>query len=112
MKSWVINGMECKKAEGNLQDVVIIVYWTRLAVEQSGGKEYSASVYGSYSCPAPNPNDFTPYPNLSKQQVDGWLDAGLNVTELDAGLDANIQYQINPPVVQMPLPWATPPVQP
>ena len=107
MKSWVINGMECKKAEGNLQDVVIIVFWTRLAVEQNGGKEYTASVYGSYSCPAPNPNDFTPYPNLSKQQVDGWLDAGLDVTALDASLDSNIQSQINPTTEQLPLPWGS-----
>lgn len=105
MKSWVINAMECQKAEGNLQDVVIIVFWTRLAVEQSGGKEYSASVYGSYAVPAPNPNDFTPYANLSKQQVDGWLDAGLPVAELDAGLDSNIQSQINPTTEQLPLPW-------
>jgi hypothetical protein len=107
MKSWVINGMECKIAEGNLQDVVIIVFWTRLAVEQNGGKEYSASVYGSYGVPAPNPNDFTPYPNLSKQQVDGWLDAGLDVTALDASLDSNIQSQINPTTEQLPLPWAS-----
>lgn len=107
MKSWVINGMECRPQEGNLQNVVIIVFWTRLAVEQSGGKEYTASVYGSYACPEPNPNNFTPYNDLLQQQVDGWLNAGLPVAEIDAGLDAQIQSQINPQVVQLPLPWAS-----
>ena len=107
MKAWQINGMECKVQEGNLQDVVIIVFWTRLATQQSGGKEYTASQYGSYACPAPNPSSFTPYNNLTQQQVEGWLNSGLDVTAIDATLDAQLQNQITPPVVQLPLPWGS-----
>jgi hypothetical protein len=69
-------------------------------------------VYGTLSVPTPSPEDFTPYPDLTFDQVCGWLDAGLDVVTIDANLAQQIENLINPPVVSLPLPWATPTPEP
>ena len=45
------------------------------------------------------------YPDLTFEQVCGWLDAGVDVEAEDAKLDANIANQIDPPVIVLPNPW-------
>jgi hypothetical protein len=37
-----------------------------------------------------------------------WLDAGLNVGEIDNNLEMVINDQINPPVIILPLPFQNP----
>ena len=108
MKQWVISAMECKPQEGELNDVVITMHWRRQATETVNDKEYFADVYGAYTCPMPE-GSFVPYPDLTKEQVEGWLESGLDVVSLDAALDAQIANQVNPPVVQLPLPWSRQP---
>ena len=56
-------------------------------------------------CQSPSETDFTAYPDLTYDQICSWLDAGLNVAELDADLDSQIENIINPPIVTLPLPW-------
>jgi hypothetical protein len=38
------------------------------------------------------------------------LDAGLDVPTIDAGLDTQIENIINPPIIVLPLPWASEPI--
>jgi hypothetical protein len=109
MKKWVISAMQCIPNEGSLKDVVVVIHWRRQATEIVNDKEYFADVYGAYTCPLPE-GTFTPYPDLTQEQVEGWLDAGLNVAELDATLDKQIENQVNPPIVQLPLPWSQQPI--
>lgn len=108
--NWVVSSMqEYPKTSDDLTDVVFIVNWRRTATEIVDDKTFYADTYGALSVPAPDPADFTPYPDLTFDQVCGWLDAGLDVTAIDAGLATQIEQQINPPVVTLPLPWASQP---
>lgn len=108
--NWVVSSMqEYPKTSDDLTDVVFIVNWRRTATEIVDDKTFYADTYGALSVPAPDPADFTPYPDLTFDQVCGWLDAGLDVTAIDAGLATQIEQQINPPVVSLPLPWASQP---
>lgn len=102
---WVISQMECKAQEGNLTDVVYVIHWRRNAVEVDGDKTYTAEVYSTVTMPNPDPANFTPYNELTKTQVEGWLDASLNVTSIDENLATQIANQKNPPIVTPPLPW-------
>lgn len=102
---WVISQMEEKPQEGSLTDVVAIVHWRRNATTIVDGKEYFASTFGAYSCPAPSPEDFTPYDEITEDQVYGWLDAGLDVASINLNLTAQLDQQINPPLIDLPLPW-------
>lgn len=101
---WVINQMDTKPTEDGLTDVVVVVHWTRTA--QDG--EINVSSYGTMGCQTPSETDFTAYPDLTYDQVCSWLNAGLDVTAIDLGLDQQIENIINPPIVVLPLPFENP----
>ena len=105
MKQWIISQLECKPKESDLSDVVIVCHWRRQAQETIEGKDYFADVYGSVGLPAPS-GEFTPYADLTFDQVCGWLQELLDVQALDANLDFQIAEQVNPKVIVLPLPWA------
>lgn len=98
---WSVYQLDTVPQEGNLMDVVITVHYGRTAVDG----EYTAYSYGTMGCQTPSETDFTAYPDLTFEQVCGWLDAGLPVESIDAGLQQDIDNQINPPVIVLPLPW-------
>jgi hypothetical protein len=105
---WIINQMDTKPTEDGLTNVVVVVNWTRSAISIVDNKEYYSSVYGTMPCATPSSTDFTAYPDLTYEQVCGWLDAGLPVDEIDANLDVQLENLINPPVIVLPLPFQNP----
>lgn len=108
MKYWYINQMSCVPQDGELVDFVITVDWNRLAKETINDKEYFASVYGSQSFSKDDVTNFIPYEDLTYEIVCGWLDSSLDTEALDLNLDAQIENQVNPPVITLPLPFVNP----
>ena len=113
--SWIIERLLVKRTEGSYTDVVITAYWRCNGTETTGTGDteqtYSGTCYGSCSF-APPTGSFTPYPDLQPEQVLGWCYAnGVDKTAIEANVTLQIQNQINPPVVVLPLPWL-PPVAP
>lgn len=108
MKQWYINAMDCKPNDDGYKDFVVVVHWTRLAKETINDKEYNASVYGTQSFSSADVVDFTPYDQLTYDEVCGWLDGAIDVTALDFNLDQQIENQVNPPIVTPPLPFVNP----
>ena len=104
MKNWVINQMDTIPKDGTLLDVDSVIHWSRIATQD----EIVVSSYGTMNCTTPSATDFTAYPDLTYEQVCGWLDAGLDVPTIDANLDKQIENIINPPIIVLPLPWANP----
>ena len=102
---WIISAMKCKIKEDNLSDVVILVHWRYNATSVVEEEEYFASTYGATSVPMPSGEDFTPYEDLTKDQVVGWLEAILDVPAMQLSLEANIELQINPINVTLPPPF-------
>jgi hypothetical protein len=110
--NWVISQMEEKPQEGSMLDVVTVIHWRRELNADIDGESYFTSTYGAYNCPTPSETDFTAYPDLTFEQVCGWLDAGAGVDEIDAALLVNVEKQINPPSVNLPFPWLPVPPTP
>jgi len=108
MKQWIINQMDCVPQDGDLTDFVVTVHWNRNATEVVNEKEYFAYVYGSQSFSKDDVTNFIPYEDLTYEIVCGWLDASLDVEALDLNLDAQIENQVNPPIVVLPLPFVNP----
>jgi len=108
---WSVSQMDTKPQEGNLIDVVVTVHWRRNAVAVDGDKTYYGDIYGAMGCATPSETDFTAYPDLTFEQVCGWLDAGNDVEALNANLDAQIENQINPPIIVLPNPWLPPTIE-
>ena len=105
---WIINQMDTKPTEDGLTDVVVTVHWTREGEQYVGGEPILVSCYGTMGCATPSSTDCTAYPDLTYEQVCGWLDAGLDVDSIDLGLDNQIENIINPPIVNLPLPFNNP----
>lgn len=106
--TWVIEWMQCKPAEGQYTDVVINAGWRCDGAETAGtpAVDYATNLYGTASFPMPE-GSFTPYDQLTQDQVLGWCWAnGVDKDAIEAAVQANIDNQINPPVVQPPLPWS------
>jgi hypothetical protein len=105
---WIINQMDTKPTEDGLTDVVVVVHWTRDAEQYVGGEPILVSSYGTMACATPSSTDFTAYPDLTYNQVCGWLDTGLDVASIDLGLANQIENIINPPIIVLPLPFPNP----
>jgi len=102
--TWTVTAMNAYPQEDNLTDVVFNVHWTCAGTDGT----YNASVYSTCSVPLAS-GTFTPYPDLTQEQVLGWIWAnGVDQTTTEATVNQQIQNLINPPVVTPPLPWATP----
>jgi len=112
--SWIIERLLCKPTEGTLTDVVITADWRCNGTETTGSgdteKTYSGTCYGSCSF-APPTGSFTPYEDLTEQQVLDWCFAnGVDKSAIEANVSLQIANQINPPVIAPPLPWLPPAV--
>jgi hypothetical protein len=99
--SWIIERLLVRKVEGTYSDVVITADWRCNGTDET----YSGTCYGSASF-APPSGDFTPYDQLTEQQVLDWCYAnGVDKTAIEANVTQQINDQINPPVIAPPLPW-------
>jgi hypothetical protein len=108
MKYWFINQMESLPSDGDLKDFVINVHWSRFAKETINEKEYQAMIYGSQSFSKDDVANFIPYEDLTYDIVCGWLDSTIDTEALDLNLDAQIENQVNPPIISLPLPFTNP----
>ena len=98
---WLIERLLTKPVEGTLADVVITADWRCNGSQDN----YSGTCYGSCSF-APPSGSFTPYDDLTEQQVLDWCYAnGVDKNAIEANVTLQIENQINPPVVTLPLPW-------
>lgn len=97
--------MESAPSEDGLTDVVKIVHWRRVCEVKINQKKYIAEVFGAMECSAPDPISFKPYNDLTFDEVCSWLKANLNVKALDSNLDQQIENQVNPITITLPLPF-------
>jgi hypothetical protein len=102
--NWIIERLLVKPTEGTETNVVITADWRCNGAQES----YSGTCYGSASF-APPSGSFTPYDQLTEQQVLDWCFAnGVDKTAIEANVTQQIENQINPPVIAPPLPWVQP----
>ena len=102
---WLIERLLVQPTEGSNTDVVITADWRCNGTVQSPTEAYSGTCYGSCSF-APPTGSFTPYEDLTQEQVLSWCYAnGVDQNAIEANVSLQIQNQINPPVVSLPLPW-------
>ena len=110
--NWIIERLLVKPTEGPYTDVVITADWRCNGVDTVGTgddeKTYAGTAYGSSTFTAPT-GSFTPYPDLSEEQVLDWVWAGgVDKIAIEANVSAQIENQINPPIVCLPNPWLPP----
>lgn len=102
---WQIEWMRTTPTTASPPECVITCGWRCTGTQEAGGKTYTGSAYGSAGFSAPG-DPFTPYANLTQEQVLGWCWAnGVDKAEVETNIQRQIDDQINPPIIQPPLPW-------
>ena len=106
--TWIIEWMNTTPTTATPPETVITAGWRCNGAETANATNYAATVYGSCSFPMPE-GTFTPYDQLTQEQVLGWCWAnGVDKDATEANIQSQIDNQINPPVIQPPLPWVAP----
>jgi hypothetical protein len=68
---------------------------------------YTGQVYSTTSFAVVQGEAFTPYADLTLDQVLGWVWAnGVDKDATEAAVEGQIEAQKNPPIVSPPLPWS------
>lgn len=107
VNTWNVVQMDCYPDVDGEVDVVFTVHWTLTGVDG----DYTGSVYGTVGVTLDAEAPFTPYADLTLDQVIGWVQDALGAEQVaayEANVAQQIENQINPPVVTPPLPWAVP----
>jgi len=103
--NWIVEQMNSYPEKDGYTDVVFTVYWRINANEGN----YNATNYGSVGVTLDPEATFTPYSELTQDQVVGWVQSAMGpelVADIEAGLAGQIAALINPPVVTLPNPWS------
>lgn len=103
---WSILSMSCKPSLDGQQDVVIMALWQCVGITQNGPDQVSTPMGGNTQFTYTQGNPFTPYDQLTQQQVLGWVWQQVSQPDIEAEVAAKIAIQIDPPVVTPPLPWS------
>lgn len=103
--TWDIAQLERHLPDGDTcpDGAVSTIHWTA-SLEESGEV---ASVYGSIGLGEPASGSFTPYNQLTKSQVVGWLLAALGVDQvvsIEEALHNQIQAKLHP-TSESGVPW-------
>ena len=104
---WNCKTVDAYPQDGQYVDVVYNVHWILLATsDQKDSKDefYYSSVYGTQSLDVSDITSFIPFADLTESQVQGWVESAMGeeaVAALKAGLDAQIEQEINPSSIQL-----------
>ena len=103
--NWKIEWMRKMPQAAGITDVVVEVGWRLTGT--SG--EHSASAYGSVTFQVPESpgQKFTPFADLTEQQVLGWVwPSGVDREATEAAVAAQLDALVNPPIIMAQLPWS------
>jgi hypothetical protein len=99
--NWVISQLDSIPSLDGMDKVISVIHYRA----QKAHEEFIADTYGALAVEAPHEASFTPYDEVTKEMVEGWLSDSLDTETIEANLDAQIQNFLNPPIVAYPLPW-------
>jgi hypothetical protein len=118
MINFVISQLDSIPTLNGMEKVISTIHWRAqkthtetifdAETETSSEKDvFTADTYGALSVGAPHEASFTPYDEVTKEMVEGWLTASLDTEAIEANLDAQIQNFLTPPIVAYALPWVS-----
>jgi len=99
--NWLISQLDCIPTINGLDKVISVIHYRA----QKHQEEFTAETFGFLEVDAPHETSFTPYDELTKEIIEGWLEANLDTEKIETNLDNQIERFLNPPIVAYPLPW-------
>tara|TARA_R100001530_G_C4302923_1_gene150977 strand:+ start:906 stop:1250 length:345 start_codon:yes stop_codon:yes gene_type:complete len=101
--AWDVSTVDTYPTKDSNADVVHNVHWRLTATDgtnkDSDGNNWTSEVYGSQGLDTDSISSFVAFGSLDAAKVQGWVEAAMGadtVTEIKAGLDAQIAVKITP----------------
>lgn len=101
---WSIDEIKAYPAYAGNSNVICTVIWKLVGTHGN----YNTQIQGSIDLPTEYLDPFTPYDQLTEEQVLKWVKDTMGpdqVTQYENGALVNLERIVNPPVVTLPLPW-------
>lgn len=98
---WIISAMDCAPQTDGLTDVVKAVHWRRIFTDG----EYTVDIYGVCEVGSPTPEHFVSYQDLTKEEVEGWLEVALDVPKISEQLIILMENARFPEIITLPPPF-------
>lgn len=99
---WDFPAFDCRLDE-QLDRVVTTVHWTYKGIDEDG---ITGFTYGAQTVEEPNPDAFTPYPEISKEQVIGWMESVTDIQAMQEDIVNQINVTKNPVNITLSAPWS------
>jgi hypothetical protein len=106
--SFLISQLDSIPSLDGMDKVISVIHYRAQKQYEEDVIHFTADTYGALAVDAPHEASFTPYDDVTKEMVEGWLADSLDTETIEANLDAQIENFLNPPVVAYPLPWSDP----
>lgn len=106
---WSIVSIPSYSNEFGKDNVVFQVNWECRATEVNADviPKYFALSSGSVPVTYNANSSFTPYDELTEEQVWGWVNSFINREEIETNLQKMIEEQKSPKIINDELPWLT-----
>ena len=92
---WKIGQMEAKISDGEKNNIIFRIWWELVASDGEIKPTYAMAM-DVLDVQYKEGDPFIEYENLTKEDVVGWLEAGLDVDEYKSKLDQEIYNKKNP----------------
>lgn len=102
--TWTVGPFECILNQDGLEKIITVVHWRLKGTDEDG---IWAETYGTQGVEQPDPETFTPFTEISQEQVEGWLEALIDVDSMKGSIDSQIATLKAPVVATLPAPWST-----
>lgn len=99
--TWRIEQLECAPKVGNKVNVVKSIPYDYIGVDEDGIEGISS---GNVEIPEPG-EDWITFSQLKKSDIEGWLEANLDVDILKNKVQAEINKIKTPVIVDVAKPW-------
>jgi hypothetical protein len=100
--TWTYPAFDCRVNENGLQKVVTTVHWRYRGTDEDG---ITGETYGAQSIGEPNPDAFTPFTQISEEQVIGWMEANLDMDAIQGNIISQINLIKTPVTETLSAPW-------
>ncbi len=103
--TWTIAALDCAVSKDGLSNVVQTIHWRYRGTNEN---DNTSEVYGSQSVGDPNPDEFTPFDDLTLETVSQWLESIMDMEEIKQNIENQINELENPTHITLPLPTPEP----
>ena len=105
---WGFSSIQVIYDSGNMQNIVSNVRWQLVATYNSGSQNIKKISSSNIELPAPNPESFIPFANITKEQMTVWVENTLGeetVNSIKNQLSSSISQDLNPTTGIVQAPW-------